>query len=98
MLRSDRDHDAAARLDFLGLPGNEFALEFAERTANDRAGYLTLERVALLKPPAGGRDGLAYGSLSGILQANGSQSMLCLRRSRYVVASTTSMQAAVDEL
>jgi hypothetical protein len=49
----------------LACPETNSALQFAERTANDRAGYLTLERVALLKPPAGGRDGLAYGSLSG---------------------------------
>ena len=42
---------AATRLDFLGLSGNKLALQFADRqrTANHRAGYLTLEA----KPPSG---------------------------------------------
>jgi hypothetical protein len=48
---------ATTRLDFLGLRRTNSALQFAKRTANDQAGYLTLERIALLKPPAGCRDG-----------------------------------------
>ena len=63
---------AAARLDFLGLSGNELALQFVDRqrTANHRAGYSHLIEARFCSRS---RDGACQGFV-GVVSANGSQS------------------------
>jgi hypothetical protein len=66
---------SATRLDFLGLRRNEFgAAVMPDRTANDRVGYVTLERIALSSCPRGG-DRACLTSFLWDARANGSNAM-----------------------